>query len=223
MVDLSEFQDQDLWWRDRPQILAERHVAALSLVRTEPILDVGGGDGSFALLLHEHGFRRVEVVDISPVAVQKARSRGISAHLLDIRRLPLPFEDCAFATVTILDVLEHLYNPLPLLRDCSRIGHHVVLSVPNFTYWRERLSMLLGHIPFECKPERGGHIFWFNFRVLSEMLNKADLEAEEVFFITPTRILPKSLWSRLGQLMPNLIPGGYVARCRRRTVMLEEE
>ena len=147
-------------WLGKDQELVWRHRAALELVQEEPVLDLGGGDGLFLKLLQEKGFRNLMLLDISPVAVQKAHAKGLEAEVVDITK-PLPFADKSFGTVCALDVLEHLYDPLCLLREMARVGRSVVVVVPNFHYWKGRLWMLLGKIPFQCKPQRG-HVHWFN-------------------------------------------------------------
>ncbi len=132
-----------------------RHKLALELVLEEPVLDVGGGDGLFLSLLRERrGFTRLSLLDVSPVAVEKARRKGLKAQVVDIAG-SFPFPDDSFGTACALDVLEHLYDPVATLKEMARVARQVVLVVPNFHYWKDRLKMLMGQVPFQCKPKRG--------------------------------------------------------------------
>ncbi len=71
--ELQAFEDRR--WGQGNQELAWRHKLALELVLEEPVLDVGGGDGLFLSLLRERrGFTRLSLLDVSPVAVNKASS-----------------------------------------------------------------------------------------------------------------------------------------------------
>jgi len=212
-MNTKEFEDKR--WSKRDLWIQPWHPIASEMVVEEPILDIGGGDGTFALKLKERGFSKITVGDISSVAVEKARTKGLEARVLNAGQLPLPYEDGIFGTVTLIELLEHLYDPLSLLKECARIGRKVVLSVPNFNYWKDRLYMLGGYIPPKLNP-KNGHIYWFNYTVLQKMLDEANLEVESEVFITPKRVLPKSLWNKLGRFMPNLFAAGYVVRCKKK-------
>ena len=211
---LVEFENQ-LWKKKKPVVLPS-HVIASEMVSEEPILDIGGGSGTLALLLKQRGFNKITIVDISSVAVEKARAKGFKAQVLDVSKMPLPFKDLSFATVIATDVLEHLYDPVSVLKECGRIGKRIILSLPNFHYFKDRIEMLLGKVPFECRLQRGGHVFWFNYKILTDVLEKANLEIEKQVFITPSKFLPKSFWNGLAKVMPNLIPIGYVIKCKRK-------
>lgn len=203
---------EDKRWLERDQSLAWRHVVASELVRREPVLDVGGGDGLFLRMLIERGFRELGMVDLSPVAVEKARAANLDAECVDITQ-PLPFPDDRFGTVCALDVLEHLHDPLSLLREMGRIGHELVIVVPNFSYWKDRVRTLAGRVPFQCRPQRG-HVYWFNYRALTTLLSEADLVVDAVRFGGFTRM--RSLGDRLARARPNLFAHSFAVRARKR-------
>lgn len=209
-MDVVDFENAR--WAERPIGLQRWHIQAAELVQSEPVLDIGGGDGIFATTLKERGLTQVTVTDISDVAIETARARGLDAQVIDVRHVPLPYDDASFGTVTLLNLLEHIYNPVALLRECARIAESVVIVVPNFHYWKYRLSMLKGKIPFESKPHRG-HIHWFNEHLLRDVLEQAGLEAEEWKYMTALMGVP-AIWSALGKARPMLFASGYAVRCR---------
>lgn len=209
-MDVVDFENAR--WAERPIGLQRWHIQAAELVREEPILDIGGGDGIFAKALMKRGFSQVTVSDISDVAVEHAKSSGLDAHIIDVRQGPLPYDDQSFGTVTLLNLLEHLYNPVGLLRECARIAESVVIVVPNFHYWKYRLAMLKGHIPFESKPRRG-HVHWFNEQTLREVIEQASLKTEEWKYMTALMGVP-AIWSALGKARPMLFASGYAVRCK---------
>lgn len=207
---LQAFEDE--YWSSHDQELVWRHQAGLSLVTEEPILDVGGGDGLFLTLLRERkGFTRLTLLDISPVAVEKARQKGIDAHVADITK-PFPFPDNTFGTACALDVLEHLYDPLSVLREMARVARWVVIVVPNFHYWKDRAYMLIGKVPFQCKPKRG-HVHWFNYRILQEIVAQAGLEVDAFVSGGFRRFGPVGDW--LARWHPNLFAHSFAMRLKK--------
>jgi SAM-dependent methyltransferase len=207
---LQAFEDRR--WDGQDQNLVWRHEVALKLVTAEPVLDVAGGDGLLLSLLRERkGFSRLNLLDISPVAVEKARCKSLEADVADITK-PLPFPDNTFGTACALDVLEHLYDPLPTVREMARVARWVVLVVPNFHYWKDRAQMLLGQVPFQCKPRRG-HVHWFNYIMLQELTANGELGVDTLIFGGFRRYGPVGHW--LARWHPNLFAHSFAARLRK--------
>jgi SAM-dependent methyltransferase len=209
---VSRFEDRR--WSGGEQVPVWRHWAAIRLVRAEPVLDIGGGDGLLLRMLRARGFEQVALADLSPVAVERVRSLGFAADVIDVTE-GLPFDDDAFATVCALDVLEHLYDPLPALREMARVGQEVVIVVPNFQFWRERIDMLRGRTPFQSQPARG-HIHWFDPRALSALLAEAGLHVTEELREAPVRLGP--IGPRLASWRPSLFASAIGVRVQRLSV-----
>lgn len=98
-----------------------------------PTLDIGCGDGS---VLQALGARAdLFGVDTSEPALQLARGRVPQATLVrgDVQA-GLPFSDQSFGLVLMLDVLEHLYNPVMALGEVRRLLRDdgiLVVTTPN--------------------------------------------------------------------------------------------
>lgn len=61
---------------------------------------------------------------------------GLADVFADLNE-PLPFPDAHFDTILSTDVVEHLWNPIGVMRDLARLtrpGGHVILGTP-FNYW----------------------------------------------------------------------------------------
>ncbi|MFL5738470.1 MAG: methionine biosynthesis protein MetW [Actinomycetota bacterium] len=192
---------EDARWSRGEQTAAWRHRVAAEMVRAEPVLDVGGGDGLLLKMLRERGIQDLHLVDLSPVGVANARDAGFDAAEGDVTAR-LPFEDDAFATVCALDVLEHLREPLEPLRELGRVGREVIIAVPNFQHLRGRLAMLTGRVPFQNRPQRG-HVFWINRRVLSDLIEAAGLRATE------WRYEPSSRLGAIGRMLARRWPSTF--------------
>ena len=203
---------EDRFWGQRDQEVVWRHKIALELVLDEPVLDVGGGDGLLLSLLRERrGFTRLSLSDVSPVAVEKAKRKGFEAQVIDITN-PLPFPDNSFGTACALDVLEHLYDPAITLQEMARVAQRVVFVVPNFHYWKDRLKMLMGRVPFQCKPKRA-HVHWFNYPTLQVMLEEQGLQIETIVCGGFVRLGPVGGW--LARRHPNLFAHSFAVRVKK--------
>jgi SAM-dependent methyltransferase len=134
----------------------DRQVMYLPARPAGRLLDVGCGNGSMLQRLSEFGWQ-VEGVDFDPDAVQQARARGLSVRLGALHDQAYPDE--RFDAITMSHVVEHVHDPLALLRECHRIltaGGRLALVTPN--------ADSLGHTLFGAawrglEPPRHLHVF----------------------------------------------------------------
>ena len=164
-------QYYDAYWggRQRERTAArsrERALATLALLdlshgnSTERargrLLDIGCGPG-WALELFDAAGYAVAGVDASTVACEAARERGFSVREVDLETddsLTFSVDGEPPDFLVALEVLEHLKDPLSLLRRLLRRvsdGGGLVVSLPNEIHLLARLKMVCGRLPF------GGH------------------------------------------------------------------
>jgi SAM-dependent methyltransferase len=96
------------------------------------LLDVGCGTGWLA----EH-FSDYTGIDGSPEAVDAAQAKGRSIVQGDGGE-PLPFGDAAFDGVVLKDLLEHVADPVAVVREAHRVlkpGGRVFASSPDAQRW----------------------------------------------------------------------------------------
>lgn len=88
----------------------------------EAHLDFGCHDGSFLGSLGSKGIARLVGVDISQAAVSKGHQQFADLEIVYIcQTVPLPFADDQFDSITILDVLEHVWEQGALLDELNRV------------------------------------------------------------------------------------------------------
>src|SRR5262249_36879738 len=135
-------------WAIQDQPLEFWHREALKRIQKSPVLDLGCGDGLLLQLLKEKGVKPTGL-DFSPTGVEKCKAKGLDARVfnLDLEEgTSLPFAPGSFNTITILEVLEHLYYPLNLLNAAKPVlaaGGSLMLSVPNFNSLPARFQVLI--------------------------------------------------------------------------------
>lgn len=186
-----------------------RHKIASKLIEREPVIDFGGGEGIVLSMLKEQkGFSRLTLVDNNPDAVKNAERNGFHAISADITK-SLSFADNSFQTACAVDVLEHVHDPLAVLLEMKRIAREIVVVVPNFQYWKARLEMLLGRIPFQSKAKRQ-HVFWFNYSIFNELMKDSGLKVDKIIYGGLLRF--GFLGSFLARLRPSLFSFEFAVR-----------
>jgi len=69
----------------------------------------------------------------------------------DLNSIPLELQDESADVVFLCEVIEHLYNPDLVMRECRRVlkkGGFIVLTTPNLTSWFNRILLVCGYFPF---------------------------------------------------------------------------
>jgi methionine biosynthesis protein MetW len=141
--------------------LAESHRLLLAAVPDGArVLDVGCDEGYLAAALTRRG---CAVVGVEPDPRAAELARGVCEDVLtgDVEDAALraaverrgasaagqglrPFDVVLFG-----DVLEHLADPLTVLRWAAEIGDRIVVSLPNIAHWTARRQVLRGRFPQE--------------------------------------------------------------------------
>src|SRR5215467_730296 len=125
----------------------------LSLVgNNKRVLELGCGAGHMSRALRDQGCTVVGI-EIHPEAAQKAASICERVIVEDLDYLPFERELGAdrFDVVVAADVLEHLKDPLFILRTLKKFvlpQGYVVISVPNVAPISVRLALHSGKLPY---------------------------------------------------------------------------
>jgi len=109
------------------------------------LLDVGCGEGSVSLELQKRGFEVVGI-DFSSVAVKKAKDKGINALELDVDKDGIPFENNFYDVVWAGDVVEHVFDPIFLLKEIERVIKKtgiILITVPNEMNLTRRVTLFV--------------------------------------------------------------------------------
>ena len=112
------------------------------------VLDVGCGDGS--LMSHLIKEKNIEArgLELKKENVTKCIYKGLPVIEGNAETELNQFPSQSFDFVILSQTLQAFYNPEKVLKDLLRIGKSVIISIPNFGYWKVRTSLLFfGKMP----------------------------------------------------------------------------
>jgi len=112
------------------------------------VLDIGCGNGVLLEYLGHEKQVDGRGIEISTQGVQACVSAGLSVVQGDVETDLKNYPDSAFDYVILSQTLQAMMNPKAMLEQMTRIGKHVIVSLPNFAYWRLRLYIMFkGRMP----------------------------------------------------------------------------
>lgn len=120
------------------------------------ILDVGCADG---FMFRDKDVNVVEVDIVYKFPLQyKGKVKFVKADAHH-----LPFKDKSFPCIVLGDMLEHVDNPVQVLREAKRVAFNILITVPNEYEWDETKR------PFQFAP----HVRFYNLEILNQHLKQA--------------------------------------------------
>lgn len=124
-------------WRLYHVPIVEALQRVITLCPGPDVLNLGSGPFFELSLLRDCG-RRFTVCDVDPRAVELARERYgarlAGADVVGVDR-PLPYPDQSFDAVVSMEVIEHVVDPLPWVREALRVlkpNGLLFLTTPNY-------------------------------------------------------------------------------------------
>jgi ubiquinone/menaquinone biosynthesis C-methylase UbiE len=158
------------------------------------VLELAAGDGSVALtLLHEcPNIEAYVASDISEPRLERIRrvvpDPRLQVHSIDAQDVSA-LSQAQFDAIVMVALIEHLVDPLGAMqkiRQLLRPGGFVYIDTPNIAKYTQRLKLLAGRFPSTASKNEGlttfdeqpvdlhdeGHLHYFTFRSLSQMLTQ---------------------------------------------------
>jgi len=146
------------------------------------ILDVGTAEGYLGEILKARG-HSVIGVEQDRWAAERARPHYDAFHIADIENFQFPYHG-EFDYILFADVLEHLKDPLTVLRrslPALRKTGELIISLPNVANFVIRLSLLAGRFEYS---DRGildrTHLRFFTLAEIKKMMREASCRIIEV-------------------------------------------
>ncbi len=126
----SSYSEENIDYVKRTGLWKAKNIC--KLIKDEPaesILEVGTGRGD--VLNACYPFKLKIGADISEEALKQHHNMYSTHKLVQIDAdKPLPFSNNEVDFVLLCDILEHVEDPKPLLREAARVGKNVLLKIP---------------------------------------------------------------------------------------------
>ena len=192
-AEAASFYPDNYWWKPdsstsgrlaeiyRQLVLIDHaHFVTHDIDRSGLILDVGCGGGSLVHALRKRG---LQAFGLDP-AVGAARSahERYGPHVVRGMVPQAPFKPGTFSTITLCRVLEHVPDPIELLKGLGRLlqpGGKLFVQIPNAACWQ---FLLLGKRWSGLDAPR--HLIHFRSADLEEILEATGFEVRRRKFFS---------------------------------------
>ena len=106
------------------------------------VLDVGCGNGDLMKFLQENKTKDIRGLEISKEKVQNCLSKGLTVIEGNAESDLKQFAKSSFDYVILSQTLQAFLNPEVVINELLKVGKKVIVTIPNFGYWRVRLQLL---------------------------------------------------------------------------------
>jgi len=142
------------------------------------LLDVGCSSGTLVAAAQNLGFI-AQGVEPAPKAAAAAQAAGLNVRQGPLEEIAYPAE--SFDAITMFEVVEHVRDPLPLLKECFRILARrglVVVGTGNTASWTA--GAMKARWEYLDIGRHGGHVSFFNPWSMTLLAQRAGLRAEAI-------------------------------------------
>jgi SAM-dependent methyltransferase len=166
------------WWHEAMKHSNRQILSLLGPAKSRRMLDVGCGSGTFLADARDAGWA-MSGLEINAEFPEFCRKElGVEDVKVGLVSDP-PFSAASFDAVAMLDVLEHMYDPVVSVTQCARLlkpGGVLVVKSPNgpMQLRKERVRKMLGR--GDGYVATIGHLNQFSPKTLSLAFRKSGLE-----------------------------------------------
>jgi len=111
------------------------------------VLDLGCGDGELLNYLKKERNITGYGIEKDPDKWLKSLKKGINVLQVDIEAGLPEFEDDSFDVVILSKTIQSMHNTEEIIDEMLRVGKQVIVTFPNFGYWRDRIQSIQGVMP----------------------------------------------------------------------------
>lgn len=140
------------------------------------VIDFGCGNGSLLFQLREQKKANVFGIEISESGAESCRRKNVEVSCDSIDKFHTSLSDKQFDYGVCNVTIQMVMYPEILLREMARVSKQLIVSFPNFGYYRNRLDLLLnGRMPqptlFNYTWYSTGHIHQLSIVDFEELVN----------------------------------------------------
>jgi len=111
------------------------------------VLDLGCEDGKLLNYLKKEKNITGYGIEKDPDNWLKSLKAGINVLQVDLEAGLSEFEDNSFDVVILSKTIQSMHNTVEIINEMLRVGKQVIVTFPNFGYWKNRLQSIQGVMP----------------------------------------------------------------------------
>ncbi|MEY3028414.1 MAG: hypothetical protein RIQ77_497 [Pseudomonadota bacterium] len=108
------------------------------------VLDLGCADGTLLKFLKQQKNINGYGIEIDPSNIEKGIKNKINIIQMNLEDGLSVFNDQFFDTVILSQTLQAMVN---IDKEMKRVGKNIIVSFPNFGFWKNRFQILNGKMP----------------------------------------------------------------------------
>lgn len=170
------------------------------------VLDLGCGDGTLLKMLIDQKHIEGKGIEINQDSVINSIENGVCTIQGDIDEGLVQFSDKEYDYVVLNRTVQATEKPDFVIKEMLRVGKRVIVSFPNFGYWKVRLYLLLNGkmpvskmLPFEWYNTPNIHLL--TIRDFFEFSKKNNIKILKSIYLNHAKVRR----DKLLRLMPNLL------------------
>ncbi len=173
------------------------------------VLDLGCGDGSLLSQLRKTHNIRGYGVEKDDANWLKAMNNGVDVIQMDLESGLSGFEAQSFDVVILSQTLQAVLNTEAIVHEMLRVGREVIVTFPNFGYWRHRIQITMGNmpvsdnLPYQWYDTPNGHLCTIND--FDDFCRKSNIKVQQRLVLTDKKEV---------HVMPNIMGSLAMYRLR---------
>lgn len=170
------------------------------------VLDLGCGDGTLLKMLIDQKHIEGKGIEINQDSVINSIENGVCTIQGDIDEGLVQFSDKEYDYVVLNRTVQATEKPDFVIKEMLRVGKKVIVSFPNFGYWKVRLYLLLNGkmpiskmLPFEWYNTPNIHLL--TIKDFFEFAKKNNIKILKSIYLNHAQVRR----DKLLRLMPNFL------------------
>jgi spore maturation protein CgeB/tetratricopeptide (TPR) repeat protein len=148
------------------------------------ILEVGCAEGMTGNELKKRPGVFVAGIENNEIAAEMARKVLDDVITGDVECMDIPYSPSAFDCIIFADVLEHLVNPLDILKKMSKLlkkDGTVIMSIPNVQFYGVVHQLIEGNWTYQKEGILDEtHLRFFTFKEIEKLVKEAGLSIQQI-------------------------------------------
>jgi len=158
------------------------------------VLDLGCGNGELLVLLREKKEIKGKGIEIDGERVSESIAKGISVYQGDMEEVLLEYPDKSYDYIIISQTLQEIRNPELVITHSLRVARFVIVSLPNFGYWKIRFYILYkGRVPslgtFNYNWYKTPDVHPLSIKDFEDYCRTKNIKIEKTFYLAGDRII----------------------------------